>query len=116
MYFINLDDDFEERYDMSKFMYFDGTVFDVLMSFVVRKLKGFKVTGYYEVTGEEGRPDLVSYKIYGRTMFWWMIMIYNELSDPDQITLGLRLKYPSQDEIEDLYFTLNNQAKAGLNQ
>lgn len=114
MYFINLTDDFHKRYDMAKFIEFDGQAYDILMSYMIRKIKSFQVRGYYEVSGEESRPDLVSYYIYGRTMYWWVIMIYNDLLEADQVTLGLRIKYPAVKDIEELYFSLNNKSKTGI--
>lgn len=99
------------RYDLSKFMASSGTnFFDVVDSKFLYKLKSLAVYGTYTVTTEEGRPDLISERIYGFTyhQYWWILMIMNDLRSPVEIVSGMKIKYPSLSDLETLYFSLTS--------
>lgn len=54
----------------------------------------------YYVTSEFdiGRPDMISYKIYGTVNYWWLICWLNGISDVwNDIRAGLQLKYYPQE-------------------
>lgn len=111
-FFINLDVESEERYDMSKFMEWDTDNFDVLPSTFMNEIRSINKQADYIVQSEEGRPDLVSYNNYGTTQYWWIILAYNALDDVDSIRIGMRLGIPSVDAIEDLFFSLKSRESA----
>ncbi len=50
--------------------------------------------------GFEGRPDLLSYEVYGTTDYWWVICLANDIIDPfEQFKAGKQIKVPVFDNI-----------------
>lgn len=114
MYFLNLDKTFKKRMDFGKFMNFDNNCFDILTSFFPYKLSNLKVQGEYLVQSDEKKPDLISHRIYGDTQYWWILMLYNSVFDPQDVVTGLVLKYPSINDIEKLYLSLKSEEVKNL--
>lgn len=106
MYYFDFDYESEERYDPAKYMEFTEGAFDILTSYFINELQKLPVNGIFQVTSEFNRPDLASTKIYGLTKYWWLILLYNNLSSPWELVIGLELSYPSINDIENLYFSL----------
>lgn len=106
MFYIDLDTDYKERYAPPKFMEFVEEGHDILTSFFMLKLDDLKPIGSFVVTTEEGRPDVVSYKLYESTQYWWVILSYNNMVHHDEIVTGVVLKFPSLTDMESLYFQL----------
>lgn len=104
-FYINLDIQ-STRFDFSKFMRWNDDNLDPLTSLFLHKLKEINPGGFYRINGEEGRPDLVSYNIYGSTQGWWLLLYYNDIIDPESLSNGDTLKYPLLSDLEDLYFSL----------
>lgn len=114
MYYIDNETITTDKYDLCKFMDFsDEGVFDCFNSYMLHELLNLPVLGYYVVRAEEKRPDLLSYNIYGGTQYWWILMVYNTLLSPNQLVPGLRIAYPSMDDIEQLYVNANLYQKTG---
>lgn len=112
-FFINLDKISKERFDLGRFMEFNIDNYDPLTSNFLFQIKNLPLGGVYTVQGEDGRPDLLSYSVYGDTQYWWILMAYNGFNSVDQIHNGEQIKFPKVAELEDLYFTLKiNQNKA----
>jgi hypothetical protein len=44
--------------------------------------------------GFEYRPDLVSYKTYGTSDYWWLILQANNINDVYQFKTGLNIRLP----------------------
>ena len=45
--------------------------------------------------GYEHRPDLISSVYYGTTTFWWMILLFNNLTGPfESLNVGDRILIP----------------------
>lgn len=117
---LNMLEKYQERYDLAKFIspvkrrfaYFDIVDSEFLSS--IRKLKKFNT---YTITSEEGRPDLLSERIYGlgEIQFWWILMILNELRLPKDLKRGMIIKYPSRDDLEGIYLSLGNKPESPLN-
>lgn len=40
------------------------------------------------------RPDLIAYRYYGTSEFWWVILDYNKVTDPFSLKVGDRLRIP----------------------
>jgi hypothetical protein len=61
-------------------------------------------TNSYQVTPSDiQRPDLISYKAYGKTNLWWIIMKYNKIEDIwNDLTIGQILEIPSMLDIDEL--------------
>lgn len=49
---------------------------------------------------EEYRPDLISYRFYGVTDFWWAILEASEIRDVDEVVEGTILTVPGRQDIE----------------
>lgn len=104
-YFLNLDLLTTERYDQGKFMEFTDN-YDPLTSSFMNDLISLPQVGKYTVQGEDGKPDLLSYRIYGDTQYWWVLLIYNRKFEFSDIKTGDEIVYPSVDSLEDVYFSL----------
>jgi hypothetical protein len=111
MHFINLEllntKDFKERFDLQKFVGLTEDVYDYLDSYFIDKVAKLPVYGTTFVQIEEARPDLVSYRLYKTTQFWYILMLYNGMVSPFDLVEGQELKYPRIEDIEELYFSLN---------
>lgn len=54
----------------------------------------------YVVKGDDvDRPDMISFKMYGRVDLWWLIMWYNGILDPFSLEVGDRLRVPDYETI-----------------
>lgn len=44
----------------------------------------------------EARPDLISYKIYGKAMYYWIVLQYNNIVDlEEELTPGREIRLPT---------------------
>jgi len=111
LFFLNLDKEVEERFDLSRFFRFTDN-FDVLTSAFLQQLKGLPVRGQFTVQTEENRPDLVSFGVYGTTQHWAIILFFNDIFEIEELKTGKVLNIPALDEIEDLLFTLKSKETA----
>ena len=76
--------------------YLDGTP----SSFKVKRRCSYYRTDIHDV----GRPDLISFEVYGTVRYWWIICIVNKIMDPLQgIAEGDLLKIPHILDIGDFY-------------
>jgi len=116
MYYINTSRDIPKRYDIAKFVEwytppFDTPVYDILFSYFWTQVVNLPQGGTFVVSGEENRPDLIAYKIYGDTQYWWILLLYNGLVKNEDVTAGMELKYPLLFDLEALYFKLMGLSK-----
>ena len=53
--------------------------------------------GFYRVAGDDiMRPDLISYKVYGTVVYWWVVMVQNGIEDCfHDLSVGQLLTVPS---------------------
>ena len=110
---LNLNQSYIDKFDIMKFsapVNSKYAYFDIIDSEFLRKLKNLKKYKTYTVTVEEGRPELISERIYGlgQTQFWWILMVLNELRLPKDLKRGLVLRYPTREDLDGLYLGLNN--------
>lgn len=110
-HFVNLENEKGERYAMSKFFAYTDN-FDPLTSYFASEIAKLPVSGYYTIQGEDERPDLAAYRIYGDTQYWWVLLMYNKILEFNGIATGETLPYPSLTDIEDLYFSLKAKETA----
>ena len=104
MFYIDLDTITTDRYDLAKFMdYTDDGVFDPLNSYLLLEIPILPKVGTYTIRKEAERPDLLSYALYKDTQYWWVLMWYNSLLKPQDLTVGLQINYPSLSSLEQLY-------------
>lgn len=104
-FFINTKIKGGSRYDMSKFMSYTDT-FDPITSYFINEIPKLKSTGVYEIQGEEGRPDLLAYRIYNNVNYWWVLCHYNKKFTFDDFKNGDTISYPSIPDLESVYFKL----------
>jgi len=112
MYFLNTEKQFDNRYELGRFMAFAPDCHDVLDSYFLRELRLLPPQGNYEVTTAVGRPDLLSYAVYNTTQYWWLLMYYNRLLSPADIVIGMIIQYPAKSALEQIYFTLSSRKPA----
>lgn len=110
-FFVNLDIEKKERFAMAKFFQYTDN-FDPLTSYFTNALPNLPTSGYYSVKGEEGRPDLLSFGIYGDTQYWWILLVYNGKIEFDSFKTGDIVKFPSIEAVEDLFFSLKAKENA----
>jgi hypothetical protein len=49
----------------------------------------------YVIPGYEHRPDLISDIFYNTPEYWWLILLYNNISDPfEGLNVGDQIKMP----------------------
>ena len=51
------------------------------------------------------RPDLLSQNQYENTNFWWIILLYNDITDPFEIKIGDLLRIPDIDGLREILDT-----------
>ena len=108
-FYFNSDIDSAVRFDISKFVpWSEIGGMDYLRSWLINQLGYLPPVGDYKITTEENRIDLLSYKIYGDTQYWWILMQYNGIIDIDDLKTGTVLSFPDQADLEDLYFRVKS--------
>lgn len=104
MFYLDQETKTVDRFDLAKFMdYTDDGIFDPLNSYMLLQIPNLSCIGQYIIRKEEKRPDLLSYNLYGDTQYWWVLMWYNHIMKPQDLTVGLTIKYPSLNSLEQLY-------------
>ena len=110
MFFFDPDVTSEVWYNPRKFVPFLNGCYDLVQSFFVSELKKLAVSGKWQVQADERNPQLISYKLYGDTQYWWVLMIYNDIVLPfDELVPGKMLAYPSLSDLAELFFNLNSK-------
>ncbi len=112
MFFINVAKESKNRFDLGKFMEFSDN-YDPLTSNFLKDLNTeVKSRSVYEVQGEEGRPDLISFKKYGDIQYWWVMALFNKKIAWDGFAIGENIKTPEMDSLEDFYFGMKAKEHA----
>lgn len=78
--------------------------YDFLYNNLSRLVLNYPVS-YYQLTDSDVmRPDLVSYKMYNTTDFWWLILYVNDIEDPlTDLVSGTIVKIPNVLDIYAFY-------------
>jgi hypothetical protein len=86
---------------------------DPLKDKVMDKLMSIKTYTSHTVSEEErGRPDLISYREYGKDVrHWWIIVAYNKLIHNSDIREGMVLKIPALSEVSTKLVTQSLRKK-----
>lgn len=104
MFYIDNETSTTEKFDMAKFLEFgDDGVFDSLNSYMLYAIPQLPTVGTYKIRLEVGAPDYLALNIYGDEQYWWILMWYNHLLHPNDLTEGLEIKYPALTAIQQLY-------------
>lgn len=97
------------RYESSKFFPFSEVGgFDIIRSYFAQQLGYIPEFGDMKIISEEGRVDLASVDALGDTQFFWILMMYNGITDVDQLGTGTVLKIPDKNKLEELYFRVKS--------
>lgn len=72
------------------------------------KVKTEDSSNYIVKASEEGRLDLISYKIYGTVDYWWVIAIANDIYFPLDVKAGDVLLLPPKYYIEQVLLRWKN--------
>lgn len=112
LFFLDLENNYTERFDMGRFMRYDADNYDPITSDFIRRLKNLKAEGRFTVQGEDGRPDLISHKVYNDTQFWWVILMFNDIFEVESLVTGMQLNYPARESLENLFFKLKSNETA----
>jgi hypothetical protein len=112
MFYINTDLDTIDRYDISKFIEYLTDNYDPMTSYFLNEVRKLPNQSSYVVTSSENRIDLISYEIYGDVQYWWILLVYNNLIEPENIPGGTLLLYPSLSDLEQFLFTLKTLESA----
>lgn len=107
MFYINTEIDTPTRYDIAKFLKFSSQGFEVMDSAMVNLVQKLPQVGYLTVTTQAGRPDLLSYDLYGTVDYWWILLLYNGINLINGLTVGKVISYPSEDSLANFYLNLN---------
>lgn len=81
---------------------------DLNYSDIVQRLRTLPID-HSHIVEEAYRPDLVSWKEFGTTKLWWMIMAYNGLSISD-LKRGVKLSIFRMGDLESLLYDLMQEA------
>ena len=103
MYYINNSISVDTRFDPMKFFHFNVDNVDPLNAFMITNIKKLPSIGTYTVLKEEKRPDLISYKLYDDTQYWWILLVYNDILDISNLKSGTIISYPDKAYFETLY-------------
>lgn len=97
------------RFDQLRFLEFSDVTqtYDPVSSLFERRLKTLKPKGTYEIKQNSGRPDSVSYAIYGTTALFWVILWYNDLRFFYELKIGQVIQYPDLRDIDKLTRSLS---------
>ncbi len=58
----------------------------------------------YLTVNDMQAPDLLSFRIYGRMDWWWILSKFNNIDDWwNDVSVGMRIKVPKADDILDFY-------------
>lgn len=98
------------RFESSKFFPFSEVGgYDIIRSRFARELGYIPQVEEMAVGVNEGRVDLAGFDALGSTQYFWIIMMYNGITDVNQLTANTKLRVPSRDALEQLYFTVKSQ-------
>tara|TARA_B100000700_G_scaffold311500_2_gene393635 strand:+ start:101917 stop:102783 length:867 start_codon:yes stop_codon:yes gene_type:complete len=113
LFYIDINKQTEKRYAPEKLIRYSekGGVYDILDSHFLAELARMPMAGTYVVVEDEGRPDVIAYKLFGSTEYWWILMAYNNLVIPSQLVAGATIKYPNIQRLETMYGKLAAQER-----
>ena len=109
LFYINSNYKSKDRFDLAKFLKEENDTHSMLDSKFILDLNKLPSDGTFLVQTEEQRPDRIADKIYGDSHYWWVILMYNGITDVSEVVSGITINYPSLEDLEDLYFSLKSQ-------
>jgi hypothetical protein len=117
LFYINTELETPRRFNSEKFMEFLNGNYDILTAYLYNRLKELPLSGVYKVISGEANPALISYRIYGDTQYWYLLLLYNDVIDFRDVKIGDRIKFFDLSDLEDLFFILRTrQAQLEIDQ
>ena len=102
----------DEKFDIAKFMNFENDVYDVLSSPFLAQISQLPTVKYYEVNEGYREVDLISSEVYGDPFFAYLIQFYNN-DFRETFPEGTVLRLFSVEDLNEIYYTLSTESKAG---
>lgn len=96
----------EEKFDISKFLNFEGDVYDVLSSPFLAQISQLPTVEYYNVDEGFKEVDLISSEKYGSPFFAYLIQFYNN-DFRETFPEGTKLNLFSLDDLNEIYYNLS---------
>ena len=110
----NTVNDVRDRFDMSHFMEYTEYWYDSMNSEFIDWLLKAEPDGWYRITEPQGRPDLVSYHIYGDTQYWWILLLINEIICVHDLKEGMQIKFIALERMQNKYLDLKISGVANV--
>jgi hypothetical protein len=105
LFFINLDLETDNRYDLANFMAYTDN-YDPLTGDIFNEVKNIPFGGSFIITTEELRPDRASLRLYNDFQYWWILLFYNDMQTVEDFKRGKKIQYPERGALENYYFSL----------
>lgn len=96
----------DEQYDISKFMDYQGDIYDVVASPFLTQLSQLPTVGYYKVDERFRDIDLIASDAYGDLFYAYLIQFYNN-DFRESFPEGTVLNLFSADDLQSLYHTMS---------
>lgn len=100
----------EEKYDISKFMNFEGDVYDVINSPFLAQIHQLPTVQYYDVNSGYKDIDMIATDAYGDQFLGYLIQFYND-DFRDTFPEGTVLRLFSLDKLNEIYTELSTKSK-----
>lgn len=81
------------NYDITSRYYKCDNVDDIPQSNLLKDNYDYSTTRI--LAEEDGRLDLVSYRVYNTPVKWWIIARFNSIINPETARAGMTLKIPA---------------------
>lgn len=93
-----------DRFSPARFLEWSSElqVFDPLTSLFEKRLLKLPSQGNYTVVEGDGRPEQVSFNLYGTTKLWWVILWYNNMRHFYDLRNGSIIRYPSMTGLDSI--------------
>jgi len=83
----------------------EGTLLlDYLSAKYQKTLQEIQQFAYYTIgIAGESRPDIISNLVYGQSDLWWIICMYNGITNPIyELTVGKKIKIPNRTAVDSM--------------
>jgi len=108
-FFYNYNIKNRDRFQYERFSEWEEGFYDVLNSSFLSTINELEIAGEFLVTKDEMRIDIISYRIYGSTKYWWILLEFNDIIDQFTIKTGDLLKFFSLTDLEKKYAELTKK-------
>ena len=103
MFYVN--EDIDENVLMAKYIKWKDGIFDISDSYFATYIKSLPIEGKYKMT-LNARADKAAYDIYGDKDLFWVLLWYNDVVDPEALTIGTVIGYPSKTSLANMWLRL----------